>query len=61
MKVESVVADSPGNDTLICRCRSLIGLAFNTKIHYLVSTDSTVVYCDIPVPQGNGIPLGVVS
>jgi len=57
MKVESVIADTPSNGTLLVGGSALVGLTFDAKVHDVVSTDSTVVNDNIPRPKSNSIPL----
>lgn len=51
-----MVANTPGNCALFWGSRCLICLAFNTQVHYVIATDSAVVYNNIPGPQGDRWP-----
>jgi len=55
--MEGMIADTPGNCTLLVRGGTLVGLAFDTEVHDMVSADSTVVNDNIPGPQSNSVPL----
>jgi len=57
MKVESVIADTPSNSTLLVSGSALVGLTFDAKVHDVVSTDRTVVNDNIPRPKSDSIPL----
>lgn len=57
MEMKGVIADSPCYCTLFTGSRGLIGLAFNAKIHDVVSADGAVVDYYIPSPKSDGIPL----
>lgn len=57
MEVESVIADSPSYCAFFTRGRSLVGLTFDTKVHNVVSANSTVINDDIPSPESNSAPL----
>ena len=50
MEVERVVTHAPSDGTLFGGHRSLVGLAFNAKIHDVVAADSAVVHNDVPSP-----------
>lgn len=52
-----MITYTPGHSTLFTCCWSLISLTFNTQIHYVISTNSTIVYHNVPCPQSNSIPL----
>ena len=47
VKMKSVVAHAPGHVTVACRRRVLVRLAINTAFHNVVTTDCTVLNCDI--------------
>jgi len=57
VKVERVVADTPGDGALLTSRACLVCLAFDAEVHNVVSTDGTVIDDDIPGPEGNRAPL----
>lgn len=57
MKVEGVIANTPGNSTLFAGGTGLICLALNTKVHNMIPADRTVVYDNIPSPECDCVPL----
>jgi len=52
-----MVTDAPRDSAFLTSSGRLIGLAFDTEIHYVVSADGAVVDNYVPGPQGNSIPL----
>jgi hypothetical protein len=48
VEVEGVVAHTPGDSAFLIA--GLIRLTFNTRIHYMISANCTVVYMNIPCP-----------
>jgi hypothetical protein len=57
VKMEGVVADSPGYSALFGRGGCLVGLTFDAEIHDMVTADSAVVDDNVPGPEGNSVPL----
>lgn len=57
VKVERMVANTPSNSAFFTCGGCLICLAFDAKIHNVVSADSAIVDDDIPRPKGYCIPL----
>lgn len=55
--MESMVANTPCHSALLAGGRSLVGLAFDAKVHDVVSANGAVVDDDVPSPKSNGIPL----
>jgi len=55
VEVEGMIADPPGHSAFSV-LRSLVGLAFDAKIHDVVSANSAVVHDHIPRPQSHSIP-----
>jgi len=51
------VAHTPSNSALLTGSAGLVGLAFDAKLHDVVTTDGAVVYHDVPSPQRNSVPL----
>lgn len=56
VKVESMVADSPGNSALVVGSRNLIGLTLNAEVHNMVSADGAVIHHNVPCPQCHRVP-----
>lgn len=52
-----MVANTPCHSTLLAGGRSLVGLAFDAKIHDVVSANGAVIHDNVPSPKSNGIPL----
>lgn len=50
MKVKSMIADTPSHRALFGRSSTLIRLAFDAKVHDVVSANGAVVYYNIPSP-----------
>lgn len=44
------IADTPRHSALLAGCGSLVGLAFDAKVHDVISANGTVVYHDVPCP-----------
>ncbi len=57
--VRTYIADSPGYCALLISGSTLVGLAFDAKIHDMVSADGTVVDDNIPGPKGDSVPLDI--
>lgn len=57
MEMESMVANTPCHSALLTSGRRLVGLAFNAKVHDVVSANGAVVDDNVPSPKSNGIPL----
>ena len=55
------VADTPGDCAFLARGGGLVGLAFNAKVHDVVTANGAVVHDDIPRPESDRIPLRHVS
>lgn len=58
MKVEGMVASSPGDGALFGARARLIGLALNAQVHNVISANSAVIHLNIPGPKRYGVPLG---
>ena len=56
MEMKGMITHSPSHRALFGGYRCLIGLAFNAKIHNMVSTNGAIVNDDVPGPQSDGIP-----
>ena len=56
MKVESMIAHAPSHGTFFRSHGSLIRLAFDAKIHDVVSANGAIVNDDVPSPQSHGVP-----
>lgn len=54
--MECMIAHSPSDCAFFTGSRGLVGLAFYTKVHDVISADSTVVNHYVPSPQSNSIP-----
>lgn len=57
VKMESMVADAPGDCTLFGGCRGLICLTLDTQIHDVIAANCTVVDDNVPGPEGHRGPL----
>lgn len=57
VKVESMVADAPGDGTLLRGGRRLIGLTLNAQVHDVITADGTVVHDNVPGPESHSGPL----
>lgn len=51
-----MIAHSPSDCAFFTGSRGLVGLAFYTKVHDVISADSTIVNHYVPSPQSNSIP-----
>lgn len=56
VEVESVIADSPGDRTLLSNGWGMVRLAFYAEVHDVVPAYGTVVHDYVPGPQGYGVP-----
>lgn len=50
MEVECMIADTPGNSTLLTCGRCLVCLALDTEIHYVIPANGTIVHHNVPRP-----------
>lgn len=58
VKVEGMVADAPGDGTLVRGDgQRRIGLTLDAQVHYVITADGTVVDGYVPGPQRYGGPL----
>lgn len=57
VEVEGVIALTPSDGALFGCGRALVGLAFDAKVHDVVSADGAVIDYDVPGPETDGIPL----
>lgn len=57
VKVEGVIADSPGDRAFFARSGSLICLALDAEVHDVISADGAVVDDNVPGPKSYGVPL----
>lgn len=57
MEVKGVIADTPSLSALLWGISDLTGLAFDARIHDMVTADGTIVNVDVPTPKGNSVPL----
>ena len=54
--MERVVADPPRLVALFLGVGDLVALAFDARLHNMVSADGAVVYVDVPGPERHCIP-----
>lgn len=52
------IARAPSHGTIFLTCGVRIGLTFNAQVHNVIAANGTVIYLNVPRPQGDGIPLG---
>ena len=57
VKVKGVVAHAPRDDALVVRVCRLIRLAFDARIHDMISANSARVDLNIPRPHCDSVPL----
>ena len=57
MKVERVIAVSPGDSALLLETGGLIRLTLDAQIHDVIATNGAVVDLNVPCPESDGTPV----